>query len=87
MARVTKYIQFNIFLPLILSKHKSGNIKWYIDAEFAVHKFMRIQAGGFMTIETGGAYVQSRKKLNTKSSTEAKIFGVDDVLTQVIWTL
>ena len=36
---------------------------------------------------TGGAYVQSRKhKLNTKSSTEAKLIGVDDVLTQVIWT-
>ena len=82
-----KNIKGTIGLPLLLSMDKSVHIEWYIDAEFAVHKFMRIQAGGFMTIETGGAYVQSRKKLNTKSSTEAKIFGVDDVLTQVIWTL
>ena len=27
----------------------------------------------------------SNQKLNTKSSTEAEIVGVDDVLTQVIW--
>ena len=39
-----------------------------------------------MTMVTEGAYVQSRKyKLNTKSSTEAEIVGVDDVLTQLIW--
>ena len=40
-----------------------------------------------MTMVTEGAYVQSRRyKLNNKSSTEAEIVGVDDVLTQVIWT-
>ena len=36
---------------------------------------------------TGGAYVKSIKhKLNTKISTEANLFGLDDVLTQLIWT-
>ena len=40
--------------------------------------------GGFMTMETIGAYVKSSKqKLNTKSSTESELVGVDDVLTQV----
>ena len=70
-----------------MSINKSGNIKWYVDAAFAVHKDMRSHTGGFMTMGTGGAYVQSSKqKLNTKSSTEAELVGVDDVLTQVIWT-
>ena len=87
LARVMKYIQGTIGLPLILSIDKSGNIKWYVDASFAVHKDMRSHTGGFMTMGTGGAYVQSSKqKLNTKSSTEAELVGVDDVLTQVIWT-
>ena len=37
---------------------------------------------------TGGAYVQSiKQKLNTKISNEANFVGVDDLLTQVIWTL
>ena len=80
-----KYIQVNIVQPLIFSIDKSGNIKWYVDASFAVHKDTRSHTGGFMTMGTGGAYVQTRKQnLNTKSSNEADIFGVDDVLTQVI---
>ena len=82
-----KYIQGTIGLPLILSIDKSGNIKWYVDASFSVHKDMRSHNGGFMTMGTRGDYVQSSKhKLNTKSSTEANIVGVDDVLTQEIWT-
>ena len=88
LARVKKYTQFTIGLLLILSIKNYGNIKWYVDAEFAVHKDMRSCTGGFVTMGTGGAYVQSSKqKLNTKSSTEADIVRVDDVLTQVIWTL
>ena len=35
---------------------------------------------------TRGAYVKYRKqKLNTNSSTETDIFGLDNFLTQVIW--
>ena len=82
-----KYIQGTIGLPLIFSIDKSGNIKWYIDASFVLHKDMRSNTGGFVTMETGGVYLHSRKKnLNTNSSTEAELVGVDDVLTQVIWT-
>ena len=48
---------------------------------------MRIHTGGFMTMGTIGVHVQSSKqKLNTKSSAEAELVGVDDVLTQVILT-
>ena len=46
MARVMKYIQVKIGLSLILSIDKSGNIKWYVYAAFAVHKDMRIHTGG-----------------------------------------
>ena len=80
-----KYIQGTIGLPLLLSIKKSGNIKWYVDAVFALHTDMKSHTGGFMIIGTFGAYVKSRKqKPNTKSSTEANIVGVDDVLTEVI---
>ena len=70
-----------------MSIDKSVNIKWYVDALFALHKDMRIHAGGFMTMVSGGTYVQpSKQNLNTKSSTVAELVGVDYVLTQVIWT-
>ena len=67
LDRVMNYIQVTIGLPLIFSINKSGNIKWYVDASFAVHKYMRGHTYGFMTMETGGACVQSiKQKLNTK---------------------
>ena len=87
LARVMKYVQGANGLPFILSIDKYGNIKWYFDAAFVVHKDMRSHIGGFMTVLTGGYYVQYiKQKLITKSSTEAEVFRVDDVLTQVICT-
>ena len=59
---VVKYIQGTICLPLILSIENYGNIKRYVDAAFAVHKNIRIHNGGFMTMGTVGAYVQSRRR-------------------------
>ena len=81
-----KYIQGTIGLPLNLSIEKSRNIKWYVDSSFEVHKEMRNHTGGLLTMATVGAYVRySKQKTNTKSSTEANIFGVNNILTQVIW--
>ena len=82
-----KYIQFNTGLPLILPIDKSVNIKWCVDIAFAVHKDMRRHTSGLMTMVIVGAYVQYNKlKLNTKSSTEADIVRLHDVVTQVIRT-
>ena len=57
-----KYIQGTIGIKLIPSLDKYVNIKWYVDAEFAVQKYTRSHIGGFMTMITGGAYVQSNKQ-------------------------
>ena len=82
-----KYMQCSIGLPLILSIDKSENIKWYVDVAFVAHTDIRSHTGGLMSMSTGGVYVQSRKqKLNTNSSTESNIDGVDNVLTQVVYT-
>ena len=52
-----------------------------------MHNNMGIHTGGFITMVTGGSYVQSRKlKLNTKISTEAELVGVRHFPTHVIWT-
>ena len=87
LARLTKYIEATIGLPLILSIDGSGNIDWYVDAAFAVHKDMKSHTGGVMTMGQGAAFSQSSKqKLNTRSSTEAELVGVDDVMSQVVWS-
>ena len=82
-----KYIQWTIFLPLIISINNSGNIKWYFDKSFEVQKYMKSHTDGFKNIGTRGSYVQSIKhNMNTKSSTEAKLVRLDDALTQIIWS-
>ena len=87
LERGMKYVQGTFGLPLILSIDKYGNIMWYVDAAFVVHKDMRIHIGGLMTMGTGRSYFQSiKQKSDTKISTEADLVGVDDVLTQVICT-
>ena len=68
LARVMKYVQGTIGLPLILAIYKPGNIKCYIDEAFTVHKDMRSHNVGFMTMGTGGGYVRSRRNVfNNKS--------------------
>ena len=74
-------------LPLILSASGSGILKWWIDASFAVHPNMRGHTGGGISMGRGMPIVTSTKqKLNTRSSTESEIVGVDDCMPAVLWT-
>ena len=78
LARKMKYTQGKIGLPLILSINKSGNIKWYVDVAFAVHKGTRNHTSGLINIGKIGDYVKSNQQnLITKSSTEAEIIIAD----------
>lgn len=61
-------------------------IKWLIDVSFAVHKDFKSHIGVVMTMGKGAIQSISRKqKLNTRSSTESELVGVDDVCTMVLW--
>jgi hypothetical protein len=52
-----------------------------VDASYAVHPDMQSHTGGVMSLVTGGLICKSSKqKLNTKSSTEAKLVGASDYL-------
>jgi hypothetical protein len=60
---------------------------WYVDALFAVHPNMHSHTGGGLTMCQGFPIVASRKqKLNTKSSTESKLVGLDDMMLIMLWT-
>ena len=81
------YIKATINLRLRLSSDGMGVSKWWIDASFATRDQMKSQTGGNMSMGGGAVFSFSKKqKLVTKSSTEAELVGVDDVLPQVIWT-
>jgi hypothetical protein len=73
---------------LTLSAYSLHNVRWWVDASYAVHPDMRSHTGGAVSIGRGVIYGTSkRQKLNTKSSTETELVGVDDVMPQVLWTL
>jgi hypothetical protein len=87
LLRVIKYLRHAKDLVLRLSAGNLNIIKWWTDASYKVHHNMRSHIGGVMSMGTGAAYSTSRKqKLNTKSSTEAELVAVDDVLPQALWT-
>ena len=87
LIRMMKYLHSTRDLTLKLSADKLSVIKWYVDAAFAVHPDFKSHSGGIMTFGNGALQSISRKqKLNTRSSTEAEIVGVDDVATMICWT-
>jgi hypothetical protein len=87
LARVIKYLRLTKDLVLRLGAENLNIVKWWVDASYGVHLDMRSHTGGAMSMGTGAVYSTSKKqKLNTKSSTEAELVGIDDVLPQALWT-
>jgi hypothetical protein len=60
-----------------------------VDASFAVHPDYKSHTGATMSYRDGDGAVQSisrKQKLNTRSSTESELVGVDNVLVMILWT-
>jgi hypothetical protein len=74
-------------MALTLKGNDAGIVKWWIDASFVVHPDLKSHTGGTLSLIKGSVYLAStRQKLNTKSSTEAELVGVDNVMPLVLWT-
>jgi hypothetical protein len=82
-----QYIRGTKEMPLILSANSSGVLKWWVDGSFAVHPNMRGHTGGGLSMGRGFPIVSSTKqKLNTQSSTESELVGIDDCMPAILWT-
>ncbi len=87
LSHLMKYLRGTRELPLILGADGTGIVKWYVDSSFAVHPNMRSHTGGAITLGRGCPIVTSTKqKLNTRSSTESELVGVDDLMPSILWT-
>ena len=74
-------------MPLTLEAENLQIAKWWVDASFAVHSDMKSHTGGVLSLGCGAVYSTSTcQKLNTQSSTEAELLGINDVLLQILWT-
>jgi hypothetical protein len=86
LTRVIKYLRLTISIPLVLGCNGTGELRWSVDASFAVHKDVRSHTGAVLTLGQGALMSMSLKqKIITKSSTEAELVGVDDAMNFVEW--
>ena len=86
LGRCLKHLKRTKKIPLRLSASRTDRIMWWIDASFAVHHDCRSHTGATMSLGSGcPVSVSTKQKLNTRSSTEAELVGVNDGLTIVLW--
>jgi hypothetical protein len=86
LDRVLMYLNSTPDLKMTLCASGELRVYAYVDASFAVHADMKSHTGGIISLGSGSTYVVSKKQqLMTKSSTEAELVGVSDVLPQMLW--
>ena len=88
LRRILQYLKGTRSLPLRLTIDNLIFFKWFIDASHAVHWDCKGQTGAGMTLGEGAVISMSKKqKINTRSSTETELVGVDDAMPTVLWSL
>ena len=86
LIRLIRYLEGTRELGIVLEANKPIQLITYVDASYAVHENFKSQTGGIISLTRGPVFATSSKqKLVSKSSTEAELIGVSDVLSHVLW--
>jgi hypothetical protein len=86
LKRLLEYINGSMDLEYTIGADSLNSCQTWVDASYAVHPDMKSHTGGVISFGTGGLMCKSSKqKLNTKSSTKAKLVGASDYLPNAIW--
>ena len=86
VKHLLQYLNCTLHMPLILSADSLTLARWWVDAAYAVHADCKGHTGAGMSLSQGMAMSYSwKQKINTKSSTEAELVGVDDSLGYILW--
>jgi hypothetical protein len=87
LLKVMGYLKGTRDDVLNLEADNCQTLTWYVDAAFGVHEDMKSQTGSVFTMGKGSVISDALKqKVNSRSSTEAEIIGVDDEVGKVLWT-
>jgi len=87
LGRCIRYLRRTKHYPLTLEANSMSSIQWWVDASYGVHPDLRSHTGGTMSLGKGSVYSSSiRQKINTRSSTEAELVGVNDMMGLILWT-
>ena len=87
LVHLMKYIRGTRDLRLILSSNDSGVLNWWVGVYYAVHPNMWVHKGEELSIGIVFPIVTStNQKLNTCTSTESYIVGVQYCMPDILWT-
>jgi hypothetical protein len=83
---VLGYLKGTLHMPLVLSADSLTLLRWWVDAAYAVHHDCKGHMGAGISFGQGMALSYSWKhKVMSKSSTEAELIGMDDMLGYILW--
>ena len=86
--RLIRYIRVNLHLQLILRSNSLSVVKWWVYESFAAHPYYKGHTRAMMSMGSGSIMEILRKqKINVRSSTESKIVGADDALSQCLLSI
>eukprot|EP00804_Cyclotella_cryptica_P012544 CCRYP_019916-RA/>CCRYP_019916-RA protein AED:0.26 eAED:0.26 QI:0/-1/0/1/-1/0/1/0/260 len=88
IRKVLEYLNGTIDLKLRIEVKDMKVMRWFVDAAHMVHWDCKGQTGTAMTMGRGAVLsYSSKQKVNTKSSTEMELVGVDDAISNILWSL
>jgi hypothetical protein len=87
LLRVLSFLKGTIDDVLKLEADDTNTLTWYTDTAFTVHVDIKSHTGAVFTIGKGAIIGSSTKqKVNSRSSTESELIGVDDKIAKILWT-
>jgi hypothetical protein len=87
LKRMLEFLKTTKQDALTLEANNYGKITWHLDAVFGVHNDYKSHTGAIMTLGKGCFQtISTKQKVNSRSSTEAELISMDDIVSKVIWT-
>ena len=87
LMKLMSYLNYSQNDVLTLHADDKATITWYLDAAFAVHNDFKSHTGATMNLGNGSIQsISTKQKVNTRSSTEAELVSMDDIISKVLWT-
>ena len=86
LGRCLRFVRDTKQDVLTLEADNATSIIWWVDASYGVHHDLKSHTGATMTMGRGSPIsISSKQKINTRSSTEAELVGVNDVMYLILW--
>ena len=83
-----QYLQGTKTLKLRIEVHRLRVTRWFVDAAHMVHWDCKGQTRAAMTLGKAAILSYSwKQKINTTISTETELVGVDDAISNILWSL